>query len=161
MNRSEYEAIAKQAGEAAFGQAMGILGNEEDARDVAQDVMVQLWTMHVSLTPTEMLRMAPVMGRNRAVDLWRHNRHVMPFSPEVSCAGAPSPLDIMESDEAVQRILRLIDTLPPTEMLVLRMRQVERKTNEEIAEILQITPRSVGTLLSRARHRLKERIEKM
>lgn len=47
-----------------------------------------------------------------------------------------------------------LKTLPSNEHAVLHLRQVERKTDQEIASILGISASSVPTLLSRARRKL-------
>ena len=44
--------------------------------------------------------------------------------------------------------------LPSTEYKILRLRQIERKTYDEIATMLGISPASVSTLLSRARNKI-------
>lgn len=53
-----------------------------------------------------------------------------------------------------------IAALPPTEHLILKLRQVERKSNEEIARMLGIEQSSVVTLLSRARKKILNEINK-
>ena len=63
----------------------------------------------------------------------------------------------MENEEWLRRKL---DRLPSSEYQVLHLRQVERKTNREIAAILGIEVTSVATLLSRARQKLMEDIRK-
>lgn len=44
--------------------------------------------------------------------------------------------------------------------MVLRLRQVERKSAEEIAAIMGISPGSVPTLLARARHAMLEELRR-
>ena len=51
-------------------------------------------------------------------------------------------------------------SLPSTEYRVLNLRQVERRSDEEIAAILGIGVASVPTLLSRARRKLLEAVRK-
>ena len=49
-----------------------------------------------------------------------------------------------------------MQALPSTEYQVLHLRQVERKTDQQIAAILGIGNASVPTLLSRARRKLMQ-----
>ena len=53
-----------------------------------------------------------------------------------------------------------IKELPETEHTILYMRQVEKRTNEEIARLLDISVASVSTLLARARRHLLEKIKR-
>lgn len=50
--------------------------------------------------------------------------------------------------------------LPSKEYQILKLRQVEQKTNEEIAKLLGIEKTSVATLLSRARIKILKEFQK-
>ena len=50
--------------------------------------------------------------------------------------------------------------LPTTQRTLLYMRQVERRSHEEIAQLLGIETTSVSTLLARARRTLLEEIKR-
>ena len=50
--------------------------------------------------------------------------------------------------------------LPSTQYQVLHLRQVEKKSMEEIAGIIGITPASAATILSRARQRMLTEIRR-
>ena len=71
-----------------------------------------------------------------------------------------TPSDELEYKELKEWLTRQIELLPPTLGIVLRMRQIERRSVQEISTLLGIGERSVSTLLSRARHQLKEELEK-
>lgn len=53
-----------------------------------------------------------------------------------------------------------MEKLPPRELQVLRMRQMEHRTNEEIARLLGIGEASVKVMLSNARRKLFNDIKK-
>jgi RNA polymerase sigma-70 factor (ECF subfamily) len=52
-----------------------------------------------------------------------------------------------------------LKALPTTQHAILYMRQVERRSGEEIARLLGISEASVRTLLARARRRLLEELK--
>ena len=71
--------------------------------------------------------------------------------------------ELLEKDETETWIIKKIDALPTTQHTILYMRQVEKRSNTEIAQILGIGKDSVCALLSKARASLlsdfRQRIE--
>ncbi len=161
MEQSTFESLSAKASETARLVALSICNCNADAEDVAQDVMLKLWTMHAHIGDGRaMLRLAKVMGRHVAIDLWRHNRR-MELTEQVSepIGFAISPEEEMEHHEADKWFVQRMEELPPAEYQILRMRQVEQLSNMEIARILQIKPASVATLLARARRKMLEQMK--
>ena len=67
----------------------------------------------------------------------------------------------MVMDEDEDWLLRKLASLPTRQYMVLRLRQVERKSAEEIAAIMGITEGAVRVVLSRARARMMEVIRSL
>ena len=72
----------------------------------------------------------------------------------------PLPDERLETKDNEAWLNEQIAGLPAAEYHILHLRQVERKSNKEIAAILGMETTSVATILSRARHRLLEAIRK-
>lgn len=70
-----------------------------------------------------------------------------------------TPESQLEWKEDEQWLRQRIEQLPPREMQVMRLRQTERRTNEQIAAILGISKDSVATMLSSARRKLFNQIK--
>ena len=71
-----------------------------------------------------------------------------------------SPHEELEIRENEEWLLSKLQQLPTTQRTLLYMRQVERKSHEEIAILLGIEVTSVSTLLARARRTLLEEIKR-
>ena len=71
-----------------------------------------------------------------------------------------SPLEDLEMKEDDVWLTTRLQQLPTTQRTLLYMRQVERRSNEEIAQLLGIETTSVSTLLARARRTLFEDIKR-
>jgi RNA polymerase sigma-70 factor (ECF subfamily) len=69
-----------------------------------------------------------------------------------------SPHDLLEMKEDDDWLDKRLRQLPTTQRTLLYMRQVERRSHEEIARLLGIETTSVSTLLARARRTLLEEI---
>ncbi|MBR2772619.1 MAG: sigma-70 family RNA polymerase sigma factor [Bacteroidales bacterium] len=86
----------------------------------------------------------------------------LPLESEESASQTnPSPLDEIIQQEDVQWLEQKIKELPSTLHAVLKMRQDERYSNEQIATLLGIKEDSVSTLLARARRQLMEQIKQL
>lgn len=164
MEQTEFEHIAKQVRQRAVKTALAYSVGAEKAEDIAQDVMLKLWTIREDITgQASAEKLAVCIARNLSVDDYRKCRTV---SLDCRCntidEKQPPPDVCYEISENREWLLRRIEALPPTEHQILRLRQVERKTNEEISKILGIEKTSVATLLSRARttllNEIKERV---
>lgn len=95
----------------------------------------------------------------------QHKRHpstipidAQPLDRVASHNSAPDiALEEQENERWLQKKLK---QLPSNQYLVLHLRQVEKKSTEEIAAIVGITPGSVVTLLARARQKMLQEIRK-
>ena len=134
-------------------------GNDE-AEDIAQDVMLRLWQMHDELDQYRSVEaLVSLMARHQ---LRNHQRRkpseALDEAMIVSMNTSPhEELEIRENEEWLSAKLQ---QLPTTQRTLLYMRQVERKSHEEIAILLGIEVTSVSTLLARARRTLLEEIKR-
>ena len=147
------EKVVSIAGQFGYGQ--------DDAEDIAQDVMLKLWNLHEQLNDATHLKASAAITTKRVcIDRWRTARqhteraHTMPLIDEDSLH------DRLEYSELEHWIAEQIDSLPSTAGMVLRMRQLEHRELGEIAEILGIQQTSVSTLLSRARNELLNKLKR-
>ena len=162
MNQQQFEDIALRLRGVAIGSARRYLPDADDADDAAGDTMLKLWAVHDSLRDAQhAVRLAAVISRNVSIDVVRRRRTVdlgcdVADNPSLrsSMAVDSTPDTIVEWREDELWLRNRIAQLPPREMQVLHMRQVERRDNGEIAAILGITKESVATVLSSARRKL-------
>ena len=150
----------------ALGYARRYLARADDADDAASDAMLRLWAVHDSLRDTaHAARLAAVIARNVAIDMLRRRRptsisgdeaHTSWLLQQESDNNTPESQLEWKEDELW---LRQRIEQPPREMQVMRLRQTERRTNEQIAAILGISKDSVATMLSSARRKLFNQIK--
>ncbi len=166
MDQSTFSQYAGKMRLAAERSALGVGCDAEDARDVASEVMVALWSMHRRLLVRSCVSYAAVTAMHKALNFLRDRQ--LPTVDLAEASGLPddlsSPEDAFISNEEVQWLLDEMDRLPSTQQIILRLRQSEMLETHEIALRLGITPASVATLLSRARramfNAIKERRNK-
>ncbi len=162
MNQQQFENSAPRLRAIAISYARRYLTSDDDANDAASDAMLKLWAVHDSLRDTDhATRLAAVISRNISIDMLRRRRTATVGIDDVAAASMQrhiathsTPESQMEWHEDERWLKLRVAQLPPREMQVLRLRQTERRTNEEIAAIMGITKESVATVLSAARRKL-------
>jgi RNA polymerase sigma-70 factor (ECF subfamily) len=136
-----------------------VLGNHDDAQDVAQEVFIKCWRTRAGLTDIKNLRAWVFrIGLNAAKDLQRNawRRRNKPFGdaapPEVP-GKAPTPSEAMENKDLMERLRKALHQLRPEEKEVFLLRQNGDLTYEEIA-VMRRTP--VGTVKTQMRSALQK-----
>ena len=134
--------------------AFGILRDSDEAEDVVQDVLLRLWQMRDQLRmPIEPL--ARVLTRNRCIDIVRRKKPAAELSMAV----------FQEEDEAlrerIERMMKVIETLPDLQQTILRLRHMEGMEFKEIAELTGSTEAAVRKALSRARQAVRDKFKRI
>ncbi len=133
--------------------------DSDTAEDVAQETMLRLWQMRDDPRLYNPEGYASTIARHLALNQQRR-RSALPLDErQAATLSVPSPLDLMLRREDEQWLRERIRNLPFTQHAVLRLRQVEHRSNSEIAAILGIKEASVSTLLARARRQLLTEIQ--
>ena len=136
-----------------------VLGNYDDAQDVAQEVFLKCWRTREALTDIKNLRAWIFrVSLNAAKDLqrnaWRRRAKPMGDAPPPEVEGkAPTPGDALENKETLERLRQALHELRPEEKEVFLLRQNGDLTYEEIAAMRR-TP--VGTVKTQMRSALQK-----
>jgi len=160
MDRTAFEQQARSWRKKALSVSISNGAGKDEAEDIAQDVMLRLWQMHDELDHYESVEaLAALMARHL---LRNHQRRRQPktLDEAIVISINTSPHDMLEIKEDDEWLTKRLQQLPTTQRTLLYMRQVERRTHEEIARLLGIEITSVSTLLARARRTLLEDIKR-
>ena len=146
-------------------KAMSLAGqfgySQEDAEDIAQDVMLRLWSLHEQLRDAAHLKASTAITAKRlCIDRWRTTHQHLKIDDEMPIVDEDTLHDQQEYKELEKWLDEQIGSLPSTSRMVLRMRQLEHRELSEIADILGIRQTSVSTLLSRARNELLNKLKR-
>jgi len=144
--------------------ALRLTGNRDDAEELLQDVLAQLYTRtDVLLTVDEPGSWLRRVVYRRFVDHWRR-RQADPVDYSADDPGASAMAATDAPDEVFERLLgqrrlqRTLDKLSEDHRSVLLMHDVEGYTLPEIAQILAVSEGTLKSRLHRARHNLRERL---
>lgn len=132
-------------------------GNEEDAEDIVQEVLLRLWKRRAELEHCENIEaFSTTLVRHLYIDQWRKRRQEKRDAGEESGIEYATPERLLEIKDSVRLIQEIIATLPTLQQSVIRMKDVEGYETEEIAEIIGCQTEAVRSNLSRARRKLRD-----
>ena len=160
MDKNAFEQQARSWLKKALQVSMSCGAGKDEAEDIAQDVMLRLWQMHDELDQYRSVEaLVSLMARHQ---LRNHQRRKPSeaLDEALIVSLTTSPQEILEMKEDDKWLSEKLQQLPTTQRTLLYMRQVERRSHEEIATLLGIETTSVSTLLARARRTLLEEIKR-
>jgi RNA polymerase sigma-70 factor, ECF subfamily len=146
-----------------FRVANSVLRSRTEAEDVVQDVFIRMLQHRHSLSTVRDMRVWLIrIAWNLALDRKRRKRpEQLDESFARSLASVTMPADAaMEEAQRYRSVLREIERLPKAERNVLLLSAIDELGTAEIAGVLGRSESAVRALLSRARTRLRERLEK-
>jgi RNA polymerase sigma-70 factor (ECF subfamily) len=143
--------------------ALHLMQDEEEARDVIQDIFLKLWQKRDSLERVDNIEaFAMRVTRNRCMDLLR-SKQVMSNSHEQLKRGKEAYQNLQEEIELSETALlirKLIRQLPDIQQTVMFLRDVEQYEFEEIARVTDINVNAIRVILSRARKKVRDELLK-
>lgn len=145
-----------------FRVAHSILRSRAEAEDVVQDVFVRLLLQRRNLSTVRDLRVWLVrIAWNLALD---RRRRIRPeqldeaFARNLAAGSIPADVALDEA-QRFRLVLSELERLPKPERHVLLLSAVEELDTTEMAQVLGRSESAVRALLSRARARLRKRLE--
>ena len=135
------------------------LKDEEEARDVVQDVFLKLWQKRDDLNEIINIEaFAMRMVRNKCLDTIRA-RKVVAMDEETERSLKQKTTDVhskIELSESATIIKKLINKLPDLQRTVMQLRDIEQLTYEEIADVTKLQINAIRVNLSRARKKVRD-----
>jgi len=145
-----------------FRFAFRLLQDIQEAEDAVQDALVGVWAKRAEWPQWNNIE-AYCMTATRNTFLDRLRRRISTVQ-EGAAAGLTSPehdpYEKMTSKEMIQRIRQCMDALPQQQQQVLRLREMEGFSYNEIAGVLGMTLDQVKVNLFRGRNAIRQMITK-
>ena len=159
-----FTALVEQYQHRVFGLSLMILRNRPAAEEVTQDAFVRAF---LNLDKYDAARpfypwIAAIAVRLAQTWLRRRTQHAgRDDSPldAVSDAQADGPLRELICDERSRRLWSLVTSLPRAQSAAVFLYYKQDMKVDEVAQTLGVTSGTIKTLLSRARHALRESLE--
>ena len=139
-----------------------ILKDEDETRDALQDLMIKLWNRKTELLQCSNLPAYLVTAaRNLSLDRLKVRKMQSTGEPaEKALLNVASQEQDPEMTEKLKYVHKIIEALPEKYRTVLQMRDIDGFTFDEISSFTGFEVTNIRVILSRARNKVKEEIEK-
>lgn len=161
-DREAFTAVFEALHDPLARYALQITGQTSAAQDAVQKAFMALWDMRTSLNPDESLEALLFrIVRNRAYNHERDrrtrasNHELLKYDTEPV---EPTPGADIEADRLRDNLRSWIDDLPERQREALSLSRFEGLTHEEIAEVMEISPRTVNNHIVQALKTLRRRV---
>lgn len=146
-----------------LGFCRSIVRTAEAAEEIVQDVFIRLWERRSEATSIANLPVyLYVAVRNRSLNYrqWQSRDIIEYFEayPTDMAAAAPNPEHLLMTKEMASHIERAINSLPPRCRLVFKLVREDGLKYREVAEILDISARTVDTQMTIAVRKIAQAI---
>lgn len=161
MEKTEFVNTVMPFKDKLYRIAKRILISEDEAEDAVQEVYVRLWNSRENLkTYRSPEAFAVTITKNYCLDRLKskqagnlkivHNNYEAKESIERN----------IEAREGVSLVLKIMESLPTQQRIVLQLRDIEQYEFSEIAEMLESNETAIRVALSRARKAVRDQMIK-
>lgn len=163
IGASDGEALAElfhHTHDALVAYAATLTEDRAAARDLVQEAFVKLWESRERLDPKRSLRSLMYrMVRNRALNMHRDEQNRQSLLTERYQAHHPlTPDDEFDGSQLRAHLEGWMGELPERQREALRLSRFEGLAHDEIAEVMEISPRTVNNHLVKALRHLRQRV---
>lgn len=140
-----------------------ILKNEEETRDALQELMLKLWNKRADLKKCNNLPAYIIAtAKNYSFDLLKRKRPgVLEEKEEYKILNIEEKGIDLEDREKYEYVQKTIEKLHENFKTVIQLRDIDGFTFEEIKEITGFEVAHIRVILSRARMKVKQEVEKI
>lgn len=144
-----------------YRYCLRMLNDHDEANDAVQEVYLKLWTMKDRLnTYDNPDAYAMKMARNHCLDQLKASRRQNVRLSELEADVSINTGASFDDRDMTARIKSLIDQLPELQRSIIHLRDIEQYTIDEIELITGLNPNAIRVNLSRARKKIRDKIEK-
>lgn len=164
VNAFKFQRTVLQYKDKLYRFAWSYLNNDEDAKDVVQEVLIKAWeALKAGQVINNIEAWCMTATKNKSLDrMKRKDYRNLNIDDQYETKNEdPDPLKTTMDHDIKDRIMDLVAALPENQRNVVRLKDVEGYSNPEIAEILNMEPGQVRVTLHRARAILREKLSKI
>lgn len=128
------------------------IGDKKHSEDILQDVFTDFWKK-IDQVDTSIYGFLFHITKYQILNYFRservRNKYILHLSSFLHDINLITPHKYVEAKEIMEQIERLVDQMPPQCRKVFIMSRFEHKSNEQIAEELQISKRTVENYITK------------
>jgi RNA polymerase sigma-70 factor (ECF subfamily) len=126
-------------------------GDLKASEDIVQESFIKLWVNCTKVAIEKAKSFLFTVANNLFIDIKRHEKIVLKYQNNIkSAVDKETPEFIMQEKEFMDKLQNTIGTLPNKQREVFLLNRIDKKTYNEIAEILQISVKAVEKRMQKA-----------
>ena len=154
MKAAEYNILLSQYSSPLLRFSFNFLRNEEEAKDIVQDVFEKLWLNREKVEINKVKSWLFTCAHHAMVNLIKKRNRVCNLNLNSHDNGELQAFNF----ESTQTIEQIVSGLPPLQKSIILLRDLEGYHYQEIGEILSLNPSQVKVYLFRARVKIKKQL---
>jgi RNA polymerase sigma-70 factor, ECF subfamily len=161
QNHSAFSELVKRYSSKLYNVAYRILSNRNDAEDMVQEVFMKLWNNPDIWNEKYNSKFSTFFYKvltNQCIDHKRRNSYRYHDEFNDTQSGEISTDAIMEKKSKSDLINKYIKELPERQQIALNLCYYESLTSTEVAEIMDLSPKGVQSLVLRAKENLRNKL---
>lgn len=170
-NETSFKTVVDEYQNLIYNTCLGIVKNEQDAEDLAQDVFIQMFqSIHSFKGESKLSTWLYRIAVTKSLDFERKKKRKKRSGIMKSLFGDDDRLQIdppdfnhpgiaIDQKENAATLFQAIDELPENQRIAFILNKVEGLNYQQVSEIMQTTVPSVESLLHRAKTNLKKILE--
>lgn len=161
MNKTEFINTVMPFKDKLYRIAKRILISEDEAEDAVQEVYVRLWNSRENLgTYRSPEALAVTITKNFCLDRLKSKQAGNLKIVHSNYETKDSLERNVEAKEGVSLVLKIMESLPTQQRMVLQLRDIEQYEFSEIAKMLESNETAIRVTLSRARKAVRDQMIK-
>lgn len=161
MNKTEFINTVMPFKDKLYRIAKRILISEDEAEDAVQEVYVRLWNTKENLKNYRSPEaFAVTITKNYCLDRLKSKQAGNLKIVHSNYEAKESIERNIEAREGVSLVLKIMESLPTQQRIVLQLRDIEQYEFSEIAEMLESNETAIRVALSRARKAVRDEMIK-
>lgn len=153
-----FEELFKSHFHQLFVHAYGWVHDRECARDIVHDSFCYFWENFDKYEDKHLLSLLYTFVRSRCCDYVRKQRAEENYIEHQLTFFEDDLDDYSDYQERLNRVTKIVEGFPPQTRRVFTECVLNNKSYKETAELLQISPLTVKTLIQRAYKQIREKI---
>lgn len=139
-----FEAFFQENYSRLYYYALNFIPDSEICKDIVSDAFRHLWEKDDEIVPQTILSYMYTRVRNLCIDYIRHREVENTYIAEhIHLTSEMNDDSWAETEDRIQKIMEIIETLPPMTRFIMEQNYLQRKKYKEIADITEMTESGV------------------
>lgn len=163
-DQNKFRLLMENTSDELFGFALGFIRNREIAEEIVSDVFVKIWKKHKELGSIKNLKSYLfICVKNECLSYFRKTKNdKIVYLDEINDYHF-IPVEGNENElidtETIEQIYSAIEELPPKCKLAFTLAKINGLKHKEIAEIMEVSPKTVNNHLVLALKKILESVK--